>query len=472
MSYPTIRLLLRIAITLILLAATQKAAAADDYGIVMKGYEALSANFGKVIAQAALYLLIILIAIDVVWTVLNLTIKGASPNDILVHTSVRIVWYGFLSLMIGSNYISLFIFGFKKLGETSSGLSIVTPGAVFGKGIDLITTITTNFASAGLAALINPFIAFSLGLSIILILLAYAVMTAQYLMILVQMYFFISVVPLLISFGGLSYGRDFAMKAISGTIVIGIRLLAIYFVLAVGDGMAAILGGELATSGITNMSPIWTTVGVAALLAILAVKVPTLASDIISGSASLSGGDLFGTAAIGAAVGSAVTNGITQVMEKYGLRSGASGSGSISAAEPATGAALHSPNSYVTAAQQFGNSPPGYDKAPIENPGRSEGGDGSVKPVVGEANGLSLRTMQSKHDQELGLTPEKGAGSTNETESAAGASPAASSKVSTSSSNITGDMQRDIQQVLNGLEKENQAPPASVHIPLSEEPRA
>jgi type IV secretion system protein TrbL len=480
------RFLLLVTIALALLTVTQETAADLDFGVVLKQYENLSGAFGNFITTAARTLLLILITIDVIWTTLNQLLKGSGPNDILTYIAVRVVWYGFLALMISSNYLSLLVLGFKDLGENASGIAIVTPGAVFWKGVDLITIITTNFEAgatilgvpvpAGLAALTNPFVAFALGLSIILILLAFTIMTAQYIMILVQMYFYLSVAPLLISFGGLSHGRDLAMKALSSAIVIGVRLLAIYFVLAVANGMAPVIGAELAVSGIDNMSPIWAAVGLSALLAILAIKVPTLASDILSGSASLSGGDLFGTAAVGAAVGSAVTNGMSQVMEKLGL----SGTGSISAAGAGAGGALNSPTDYMTAAQQFGNSSPAHVNASNGSAfGRGEVETGDIRPVVGENSGLTLNEMQTKHDQELGLTPDNRSGAGDNTSESANTSLNAKESTVGSTSQVssygnTGSatsavLNGNLQRVLEDLAKDEQVPPASVHIPPPDE---
>jgi P-type conjugative transfer protein TrbL len=292
-----------------------------DLGIVLLEYKNLAGTFGNTLLTAARMLLFILITIDVVWMILVLILRGSEPQKLAIHLLVRAVWYGFLLLMISSDYLSALVLGFKALGEDASGLAVVTPGAVFWKGVDLISTITTNFGAGGLSVLTNPFVAFALGLSIILILLAYTVMTAQYVMILVQMYFYLAVAPLLLSFGALSHGRNLALKTISSAIVIGVRLMAIYFVLAVANGLAPTIGAELAVAGFDNMGPIWAVVGLSALLALLAIKVPTLASDILTGSASLSGSDMF---AVGAMAGSAVTNGLTQVAGKYFGRLGSS----------------------------------------------------------------------------------------------------------------------------------------------------
>jgi type IV secretion system protein TrbL len=331
---------------------------------------------------------------------------------------------------------------------------------------------------AGLAALTNPFVAFALGLSIILILLAYTIMTAQYIMILVQMYFYLAVAPLLLSFGALAQGRDLAMKVISGGLAIGMRLLAIYFVLAVANGMAPTIGAELAVAGIDNMGPIWAAVGLSALLALLAIKVPTLASDILGGSASLSGADMFAPAAVGASVGTAVTNGLTQVMEKYFGQLG-SGAGSIAAAGESGALGVNSPASYVTAAQQAAatSAPPG---GPDYGYGSSASASSGV-PTRADVDGspsLSLSEVQARHDQKLGFTPNEstaretgpisgeatGGSDPQNTSAAQQASGDPNPAPGPSSVGIGGALPDGIQNALQDLAHAEQTQPVSVHF--------
>jgi len=70
-------------------------------------------------------------------------------------------------------------------------------------------------------------------------------MTAPYAVILVQMYFFLACYPLIVSFGASKHGRDMTTKTISGAIVIGVKFLAIYFILFAAQQMAASMGEVL-----------------------------------------------------------------------------------------------------------------------------------------------------------------------------------------------------------------------------------
>lgn len=286
------------------------AAGQADLGLVIQQYQTASSQFGTTIAQAAKWLVVTLATIDLSLLVISKLLRTEGPQEILVAVIMRALWYGFLVFLMNANIMTDVVQGFWKLGANASGISIFNPSDVFWQGIDLVNKMTTAFANnaniagvpvpAGLAAAANPLVAFMLGMVIILIVLAFLTLTAQYSVLLVQMYFYLACYPLIVAFGGIKHGRDMPMKAISGAIVIGVRFLAIYFVLYAAQMMATDMGQQLAAFSITDMSPMWAVFGMSVLLAFLAWKVPSMASDLLGGTASLSGGDMIGSAAIAA----------------------------------------------------------------------------------------------------------------------------------------------------------------------------
>lgn len=297
------------------------AAGQADLGLVIQQYQTASAQFGTTIAQAAKWLVVTLATIDLSLLIIGKLLRTEGPQEILVAVIMRALWYGFLVFLMNVNIMTDVVQGFWKLGANASGISIFNPSDVFWQGIDLVNKMTTAFANnatiagvpvpAGLAAAANPLVAFMLGMVIILIVLAFLILTAQYSVILVQMYFYLACYSLIVAFGGIKHGRDITMKAISGAIVIGVRFLAIYFVLYAAQMMATTMGQQLAAFSITHMSPMWAVFGMSGLLAFLALKVPQMASDLLGGTASLSGGDMIGSAAIAAGGVAAVAGGAT-----------------------------------------------------------------------------------------------------------------------------------------------------------------
>lgn len=326
---------------LLILGTSQAMAQAQpfDLGQALSSYQTVSQQFGQAIAGVAKKLAIILFTIDLAWMVSSKMLKGADLPEILTTVVMRSMWLGFLFFLMNADVMTSVIQGFKQLGAQGSGLQVFSPGDVFWEGIELVGIMTTKFAEganiagvpvpAGVAAAANPLVAMTLGLSIIVIVLAYLIMTAQYIAIVLQMYFYLACYPILLAMGATKFGNDMSMKAISAAIVIGVRFLAMYFVLSIAHSMSGVMGTQLASLSIANLAPMWAVFGMAGLLAFLAMKVPQMASDLLGGTASLSGGD---AVAAGAAAGGAVA--------AAGGVMGAAG-GSLSGALQAGGAAIN-----------------------------------------------------------------------------------------------------------------------------------
>lgn len=295
------------------------AQAPGDMGAVLTQFQTASANFGAKVLVAAKWLAVTLATIDIILMLTMKLLNGEGPQEMLVTVIMRVMWYGFLTFLMNVGTMTALIDGFRKLGEDSSGISIVNPTDIFFQGVDLVNIFMTKFAEnanvggvpvpAGFAAAANPLVALMVGVVLILIVLSFLVMTAQYAVILVQMYFFLACYPLIVSFGALKHGRDMSIKTISGAIVIGVKFLAVYFILYAAQQMGATMEQVLKNFSITDLTPMWTCFGMAGLLAFLALKVPQMAADLLNGTVSLSGGDAMAAAAVGGGAAAAIAGG-------------------------------------------------------------------------------------------------------------------------------------------------------------------
>lgn len=294
-------------------------AAPADLGAVLTQFQTASANFGTKILVAAKWLAVTLGIIDMTLMLIVKLLNGEGPQEMMVTVIMRVMWYGFLTFLMNVGTMTSLIDGFRKLGEDASGISIVNPADIFFQGVDLVNIFMTKFAEnanlggvpvpAGFAAAANPLVALMVGVVLILIVLSFLVMTAQYAVILVQMYFFLACYPLIVSFGALKHGRDMSIKTISGAIVIGVKFLAVYFILYAAQQMGATMEEVLKNFSITDLTPMWTCFGMAGLLAFLALKVPQMAADLLNGTVSLSGGDAMAAAAVGGGAAAAIAGG-------------------------------------------------------------------------------------------------------------------------------------------------------------------
>lgn len=311
-------------VVLLLLGVSSSAFAQQfDLGTALQQYQTASAQFASTIATAAKWLAVTLATIDFSLLILQKLLRSEGPQEIMVAVIMRVMWYGFLTFLMNASVMAAIINGFLQLGKNASGISVFNPADVFWQGIDLVNVMTTAFADsaniagvpvpAGLAAAANPLVAFMLGMTIILIVISFLILTAQYAVILVQMYFYLACYPIIVAMGGIKYGRDMTTKAVSGAIVIGVRFLAIYFVMFAAQQMATAMGQQLANFSIADMSPMWAVFGMSGLLAFLALKVPQMAADLLGGTASLSGGDAVAAGAVAGGAAGAVAGTVANV---------------------------------------------------------------------------------------------------------------------------------------------------------------
>lgn len=291
-----------------------------DLGSIMDKYQAAAAQFGSNITAVALKLCYTLFAIDLAWTVLGRLLKGSDVVEIGTTLIMRVMWVGLVVWVINNPSVPLaFVNGFIQLGKTGANTSAISPGDVFWQGIDLVNMMMTKFSDnatvagvpvpAGIAAMANPFAAILIGIALIVIVVCYAMLAAQFAVAWVQLWFYLAVYPIVLAFGAMKWTKDIAMKVITTPLVYGVRFMAIYFIMAVGTTLAQDFGTEIGNLSLTNLTPIWTILAGSVLLFMLTLKVPTLAADLLGGTASLSAGDGVGAGLVAGGAVAAVAGG-------------------------------------------------------------------------------------------------------------------------------------------------------------------
>lgn len=291
-----------------------------DLGSIMDKYQSAATQFGSNITAVALKLCYTLFAIDLAWTVLGRLLKGSDIVEIGTTLIMRVMWVGLVVWVINNPSVPLaFVNGFIQLGKTGANTSAISPGDVFWQGIDLVNMMMTKFSDnatvagvpvpAGIAAMANPFAAILIGIALIVIVVCYAMLAAQFAVAWVQLWFYLAVYPIVLAFGAMKWTKDIAMKVITTPLVYGVRFMAIYFIMAVGTTLAQDFGTEIGNLSLTNLTPIWTILAGSVLLFMLTLKVPTLAADLLGGTASLSAGDGVGAGLVAGGAVAAVAGG-------------------------------------------------------------------------------------------------------------------------------------------------------------------
>ena len=292
-----------------------------DFGDIMVKYQTAASNYGQNITQTALHLSYTLFTIDLAWAILsNKILKGADIPDMLALLLPRIVWVGLVAWVISNPSIPLaFVNSFIQIGQQGAATSAISPSDVFWQGIDLVNMMMNSFSDnanvggvpvpAGVAAMTNPFAAMLIALALITIVLCFGILTAQFAVAWIQLWFYLAVYPLVLAFGVTKWTKDIAMKIMTTPLVYGVRFMTIYFIIAVGTSITQDFGQQIASLSLSNLAPIWAILGGSILMLMLSLKLPTMASDLLGGTGSMSAGDGVAGVAAGAAGVAAVAGG-------------------------------------------------------------------------------------------------------------------------------------------------------------------
>jgi type IV secretion system protein TrbL len=301
----------------LLFTSTQTLAATGAIDQTIHLYKDAAAVFGEKIKVLGVQLLFILATLQFALNGLSVLLKD-QPLETLIHGLVwSIISVSFFYLIIhsSSTYLPMVIDSFELIGQQGSGLTELTPSAVFSQGIDLQETLVTHFnkstgADQGLFAALKNFLpALLLTLACIVILISFAVLAWQMALVQIQGYFWLALTPLLQGFGGISYTRDIAIGSLKGGIVIGMKIVCVYLISSIAGEFAPVWGSNMQYVTLENWAPIWEVCFGAGLLAYLSFQLPKFAGDLLNGTSSLSAGDagtnmmMGGAAAVGTIAG-------------------------------------------------------------------------------------------------------------------------------------------------------------------------
>ncbi len=420
------RLLLLAGLLLLTLPAFADNPTGYDLGTIMNKYRDAATVFGANITLIALSLCYKLFAADLAWAIIARLLKGADAVEMLTVVIMRSMWMGLILWVMNNPSIPLSVVNsFIQIGKDGAHTSAISPGEVFWQGIDLVNLMMSKLADnasiagipvpAGVAAMTNPFAAFLVGGSLIIIIVCFGMLAAQFAVAWIQLWFYLAVYPIALAFGVMKWTKDIAMKIITTPLVYGIRFLAIYFVIAVGTGFAADFGTEIAKLSLTNLTPIWTVLAGSVMLLVLAMKVPTLASDLLGGAASTSAADGVGAVVAGGGAIAAAAGGIyaaggkatgsvsSAIQAGYDAISAATGMGrGVSQAAPGVAASVPGMSGSAT-------SPVGSTTGAV-NPGTTTGasqttGTGQAQPPAPTAAPSSVASAAGQAGAESQVQP-------------------------------------------------------------------
>lgn len=283
---------------------------------VMQTYKTVTASFYKNIQHKAIYLLFGLVGVNLAWGATQLVIEGAVFEKIiklLFQTAFFPALY-VLFITNGFDWLNSFMDGATLFGKLGSGKDLdLNPSAIFDMGIDLQNAMMASFNEATGAgdslsgAIKNILPSLLLAAVCLIIILAFGMMAATVFLTHVEAYILIAIAPFLFAMGGSRWTKDIAIKPWNSMIAVAVKLMMLYLIMSVGLTLAPLWAKMASSWSMSDWSPIWKIAFGAATLAYLTIKIPQMASNALSGTASLSAGDALQIAAIAGASAVAAT---------------------------------------------------------------------------------------------------------------------------------------------------------------------
>jgi len=241
------------------------------------------------------YLAGIQIAVSAIWLMLKSDPIEATVKTIQIFFTISVFY---TLVQFGGRWMPQIINGFISIGSNSSGITSLTPSSVLDQGVSIGFAIIDNFSHWGWVT--HPFGSMLACFILLVIIVLYALLAAEMVILLVKSYMLVSLSGLMFAFGANEAVRPIAMNYFKSVIGIGLQLLTFYLIMGVGVQIGQNWAALVAQAAQTHALKPFLVVLAAVIVFYMIVKsVPTF----IAGLSGVGGFRNYG----GAAVGSAMT---------------------------------------------------------------------------------------------------------------------------------------------------------------------
>jgi type IV secretion system protein TrbL len=293
---------------------------------IVRDYEAISASWFGSLGPIAQRVFWVLVAIQLTWSAIWWVLDREDGLAVISSLIRQVVAIGFFYALLlnGGTWIPAVIHGFSQAGATASGITNLSPTGVFDQGLALANKMLN--ATADLGLLDGFFASLIAGISALLVVVAFAIIAAQLLVVLVESFIVIGAGILFLGFAGSRWTKFFTERYLSYLASVGVKLFVLYLIMGVGMGIAGRWMPILERGGFSPI-PFFYVMGGSLVFVFLTWHIPAVAGSMMAGAVSLSLGDavypaVLGSRAVGAgfvtagAVGAAAGGGIRWGIDK------------------------------------------------------------------------------------------------------------------------------------------------------------
>ncbi|GAB1394107.1 hypothetical protein MASR1M60_22710 [Rhodocyclaceae bacterium] len=439
-------------LALILAMAASVAQAQGIVDSIVSAAESASGGWMNTALGYARNLFFGLAAIEFVWAGTQLLLQKGELSEAVVGLLMKIVTISFFGMLLtmAPTWIPAVMDSFKLAGQGISGAPSLSPSSVIDQGVNVAATMVDKGMGINGGMLENAFgdglgkwllSAIIIGLSGLIVIIAYTIVAIQMAITLIEMYMIIGGGALMLGFMGSRWTMNFGEKLFGYAVSIGAKLLTIYLVVGFGQtltdsiiqhiqNIAANNGGHLGFSDFLGVG------GASLAYGAIGYLVPGLAGSMLNGSPSLSMSNVsaagkgvasmpVNAALAGGAAGAQMLGGAASLASKFGGSSAGSITGTPGGGSGSAGSIFGAPGggkggSSSPSAGSISNAPfaggkdGGGASAPSGGKDSGKGGSGSTsdgKSSGGGGKGNGETTDRSKMNGQAQDTG-KNAGST------------------------------------------------------------
>lgn len=259
---------------------------------ISDSYEAAAIGWMGPMLAYANRLFGLLLAIELAVTGAKWVLEKDDTRSFIAAMVSKILGVGFFYalLQFAPTWIPALMNSFRDAGATVGGAGVLSPSAVFAQGLNFVIIIFKSISDLDMWEAVGIVLA-TLPAAVFIII-AFVVVAGQLLVTLIESYFVISAAVIFLGFGGSRWTQDFVQKYLGYAIAVGVKLMIIYLLIGASSTLFNGWADKLtsATSGLQFIINAWVVMGGAAFFAFLAWMIPSMASSMLSGSPSLTGG--------------------------------------------------------------------------------------------------------------------------------------------------------------------------------------
>jgi type IV secretion system protein TrbL len=359
---------------------------------ILDEYKNLEGQWISKLLGAAQRLFVLLAGIEVVWSFTLLALEKADFQLLTAAIIRKIMWIGiFYALLLygvtpdGGGWIPAILNSFQLLGQNASSVGPLGPSAIVGFGVNTSVDLLSAASDAGF--LTDMGTALTLVFCAVVIFIAYLAVAIQFVVALVESYLAVGGGVILLGFGGSRWTAPYVERYVAYSVSVGLKILILY--LLVGAGMTLSQGWAQVALGIGNSAEPARTGFDLAAAAVMFLAVcwmsPKLASAVLGGATSLTGGDLAavgvglgaGAAAV-AVTGAAIAHSSTGALSKVRSASGEAGAPGGSRGPTGGGAFGGLPSPSSPSPRGSGGGPGAFPSGSTQPPSPQRGGAASA----------------------------------------------------------------------------------------------